>query len=302
MDNILLLAVASAVAAKKKKRSAGGARNFMREGMSVQQRRNRGGKIRRKSLLPPDKSAFMHLFNSGQDDSLITLCGLDHASFNELHVLFQPFFHEYTPFTKDGLIHKLAEDEPRGRKRSITSTMCLGLVLAWTRTRGSLSVLSIIFGLTYSTVTVWLRFGRRMLILILKNNPKAKVRLPDANEMGELVESIRLKYPALPPCWGAMDGLKVCHTLRVASPALTLSLCKTTFTMDGNMITTSTVYSCSLLMGSLGCATSIALGRCMTQQWLSGVTVTKRLTICIMCTMPKLLLTLLLQKKNASRL
>jgi hypothetical protein len=41
------------------------------------------------------QSAFMHLFNGGQDDALITMTGFDHANFNEL---LQHFVGEYLAF------------------------------------------------------------------------------------------------------------------------------------------------------------------------------------------------------------
>lgn len=146
----------------------------LRDLLPIPELRRRQGKIRRKALLPPEKSPFMVLYETGQDDALITLCGFDHHSFGLLHELFKPFFDNYSPMIfnyGNGLITKKDSSERRGRPRSITSIMCLGLVLAWTRTRGSYMVLQLIFGLTSTRLSIWLRFGRRVLIRILKAGP-----------------------------------------------------------------------------------------------------------------------------------
>jgi hypothetical protein len=74
---------------------------------------------------------------------------------------------------------------------------CLALILAWTRTRGSLAVLQIIFGVTASGLSLWLRFGRKMLIQALRSNELAVVALPTAEELQRFVAAVTRKYPAL---------------------------------------------------------------------------------------------------------
>lgn len=171
-------------------------------------RRLRQGKIRRGALLNPNESAFEFLFNSGQDDALVTLCGFDHQSFATLHNRFKPLFDNNSPYKNDGrLIGR--HDKKKGGRRLINSTQGLALVLAWTRTRGSLSVLQIIFGLTASRLSHWLRFGRRMLLKVLSEDPLAIPTMPTDDEVDDFVSCITEKYPALTNCWGAMDGLKI---------------------------------------------------------------------------------------------
>jgi hypothetical protein len=51
-----------------------------RKTLNLQSRRLKRGAIRRAALLPPSQSAFAHLFNSGQDDALVTMRGFDHQS------------------------------------------------------------------------------------------------------------------------------------------------------------------------------------------------------------------------------
>ena len=178
-----------------------------RDMLSLQSRRMRRGTIRRGALLPPSQSAFNKLYDSGQDDALITLCGFDHTSFNALHDLFKDAYGKYTPYGKSGMIKRLKKKTRR--PRLLTSVQCLALALAWSRTRGSLMVLQIIFGLTPGHLSLWLRFARRLIIKVLKGDERAKVRMPTDEERQEFIQAIEAKYPALKDCWGAMDGLKL---------------------------------------------------------------------------------------------
>lgn len=177
---------------------------------SSSRRRLQSGKIRRRSLMPIKEASFWRLYNSGQDDALITLCGFDHRAFNHLHSVFITVYNQYTPFHTDnnGRLKKIG-NELRGRPRNVTSRVALALVLAWTRSRGSNKVLQIIFGMTASNLSVWLRFGRRILVLVLKDHPLARVELPSYNEVEEFKAAISSQYPVLRTVWGAVDGLKL---------------------------------------------------------------------------------------------
>jgi hypothetical protein len=144
--------------------------------LSLSDRRKRSGKIRRGALQPVTNSPFCRLFASRQDDALITLCGFDHSSFKSLLDVFEPMYHQYSPFYTD--VHgKYLKKGAQfwGRPRQVTPTIALGLILAWTRTRGSNMVLQIIFGMTSSLLSVWVRFGRRVLVKALQDHPKACV-------------------------------------------------------------------------------------------------------------------------------
>jgi DDE superfamily endonuclease len=181
-----------------------------KQSLTLYARRMRTGKIRRRSLQPAANSSFSRLFASGQDDALITLCGFNHASFTTLLALFEPMFHQYSPFHVDEHGKFLKKNLcSRGRPRHMTPTIALGLVLAWTRTRGSNMVLQLIFGLTASVLSIWIRFGRRLLVQILKNHPDARVEMPNEAEIVSFQKVINDKYQSLTNVWGAMDGLKL---------------------------------------------------------------------------------------------
>jgi DDE superfamily endonuclease len=181
--------------------------------LHVNSRRLRQGKIRRLALHHPNKSAFAKLFNSGQDDALITMCGFDHASFASLHAKFKLEFDKYTPYSCDGRIRKLPMrhhgGKRHGRPRLLSSVHSLGLALAWTRTQGSYAVLQVIFGLTPGQLSLWLRFSRRLIVKVLRHDSLAKVIVPTDLEIRNFETAIEAKYPALSNCWGAMDGLKL---------------------------------------------------------------------------------------------
>ena len=70
-------------------------------------------------------------------------------------------------------------------------------------------VLQLLFGMTYSSLSKYLQFARRIIIKLLKNDPLAKISLPDDNKLQEYREIISHRHPAQQDFWGTMDGLKV---------------------------------------------------------------------------------------------
>jgi hypothetical protein len=139
---------------------------------------------------------------------MITATGLSYEAFEALHNQFKPVFDSNTPHTKDGMIVRKG-NATRGRKRLVSSTTSLGLVLMWTRTRGSHVVLQMIFGLTQTAVSIYLRFGRRTLITVLNEDPVPKFVIPSEDEIRNYQSCIAEKHPALSGVWCTMDGLKL---------------------------------------------------------------------------------------------
>ena len=78
-----------------------------------------------------EQSPWPCLFYSYNDQALITLTGLDHATFDYLLRLFQPIFDNYTPFGDGDNIQKKLT---KGRKRTVDALDVLVLVLTWMRT------------------------------------------------------------------------------------------------------------------------------------------------------------------------
>jgi hypothetical protein len=76
-----------------------------------------------------------------------------------------------------------------GQKREVQPEDCLGLVLVWTRTRGSLNVIELVFGLIYFTLSVYLRFGMRLFNNTFWNDPLARVSIPLAEDIKNVQSS-----------------------------------------------------------------------------------------------------------------
>ncbi|KAI2499726.1 hypothetical protein MHU86_14738 [Fragilaria crotonensis] len=147
------------------------------------QRRLRQRRIPRVSLQDASQSAWKTLFNSGNDQALITLTGLTFEVFNWLLPKLSELYDTHSPFgSADGSIIAIHNDQVinrGGRPRMMKATDCLGMCLAWTRTRGSSMVLQItIFGMTATSVSLYLRFGRRILVEVLKNEPLSAIGIP----------------------------------------------------------------------------------------------------------------------------
>jgi len=134
---------------------------------------------------------------------------LNFETFDWLLERFRPLYEEYSPFIDpNGKIVRI-RFQGRGRKRLIDAQDCLGLVLAWTRTRGSNMVLQMIFGMTGTPVSMYLRYARRLLIRILANEPDSAIRIPSHDTIREYQAAIRAKHEALDGVWCTMDGLKL---------------------------------------------------------------------------------------------
>ena len=91
----------------------------------------------------------------------------------------------------------------------IASMDCLALALSWTRTRGGMFVLQIIFDLSGTAVSAYVRFGRRMLVEVLGRNEEAQVKIPSVDKINEYKVVVETRHPALKNVWMTMDGLKL---------------------------------------------------------------------------------------------
>ena len=101
------------------------------------------------------------------------------------------------------------KEKNKGRKRMIRPEDGLGLVLAWTRTRGSLMALQLIFGMTYSNLDDYLLYGKRIIVKVLWNDPRASVKIPSSERIAEYKEMVSNRHPYLTDVWCTMDGLKL---------------------------------------------------------------------------------------------
>jgi DDE superfamily endonuclease len=173
----------------------------------LRHRRRRDRRIRREATLMPAASPWRHLYFSGDDQSLITYTGFDHYSFDRLHTLFKHIYYQYTPYSNDGSVRLVTHNQ--GRQRNFSSVDALGLVLAYFRNRDSMSVLAHQFGSTHSPCVLWLRFSRRILFLVLRQQRHAAVKMPSLQEIREYQRIIRENYPLLRRVYCFADGLMI---------------------------------------------------------------------------------------------
>lgn len=180
-----------------------------RKRLTLEGRRRRDRRIRRRALQNPKLSTFTVLLGSGCDQSLITLTGFDNRTFYFLLERFEPYYNSFTPYSSDGSIKLLSCDGKGGRPRSMSAEQCLGLVFTWHRTRGAEFVLCMMFGITGSVCSMFLRFSRRLLLKVLKNESLAAVRMPTSSETQGYQEAFRSKYSMLKDVYCVADGLKL---------------------------------------------------------------------------------------------
>jgi len=155
-----------------------------------------------------DMSPWHNLLASEVDQALITMTGFDGVSFASLLQKFAPLFDDYTPFN---MSHILLKQDPSkgGRPRKVHPEDCLGLVLVWMCTRGSLTALQLIFGMTCSNLCMYLRFGRRVIVEALKCDSLTQIVIPSNEKIASYKEAVGVMYPLLSNVWSTMDGLKL---------------------------------------------------------------------------------------------
>jgi len=66
----------------------------------------------------------------------------------------------YTPYSRNGKIILKPHQARFRQPRSLDSRGCLALVLTYTQTRGTTFVLCMLFGITGTTASLFIRFGR----------------------------------------------------------------------------------------------------------------------------------------------
>ena len=91
-----------------------------------EERRERDRRIPRTALLHYGESPFHHLYNSGDNQALLNMTGLNYQAFAKLLHFFIPKFHSYTLDATTGLIREKLTDVHHPREFDATGD--LGLV------------------------------------------------------------------------------------------------------------------------------------------------------------------------------
>lgn len=61
----------------------------------------------------------------------------------------------------------------------MSAIQSLALTLAWTQTRGLEPILCMLFGVTGTVYSLFIRFGRRIIVCVLAHDSNVAVRLPE---------------------------------------------------------------------------------------------------------------------------
>jgi hypothetical protein len=161
------------------------------------------------ALLQPHQFSWHKLYTSRNDQALITFTGLDVNAFDGRLPRFAPVFDAFTPYHSSDGFYSLKNQPNKGRERLIDARDCLGLILAWSRTRGSQMVLQMLFGMTGTCVSDYIQFGIRILVQVLQELEEAKVHIPTIDYVNSMKTLVKNKHPLLENVWCTMDGLKL---------------------------------------------------------------------------------------------
>jgi hypothetical protein len=82
-----------------------------------------------------------------------------------------------------------------GLKRNVEPADCLGLVLVWMQTRGALNVLQLVFGLTHSYLSVYLRFRIFLIVETFCDDTLARVSIPSMEEIETFKAAFGERHP-----------------------------------------------------------------------------------------------------------
>jgi hypothetical protein len=166
--------------------------------------------IRWCALVDANQSPWQKLYHSRNDQSFITFTRVDYATFEYLLSKFRPLYQRYSLYSINGnIVWVVIQDGMPGWPRSLDAAACLGLVLGYTRTRGSFFSLQMIFGASHSVLALFLCYFIKLLYKVLKEEPSARVEIPSVEEIRYYQEVISSHFPALNSTWCVVDGLKI---------------------------------------------------------------------------------------------
>lgn len=139
-------------------------------------------RIPRCTLIVLKESSWQWVFVSRSNQTLIMLTEFDLAMFELVEHDYKNFFNSFSQYSKDGKIVTLNAVRSTGWPRLMTSSDCLGLILAWTRPCGSRMILELIFSMTQAIISYYLLFCTHILANVLTRMEDAKIRCPDGEK------------------------------------------------------------------------------------------------------------------------
>lgn len=180
--------------------------------LTKEERSRRQRRVPAPSLPEPEDSPWNQIFYGNQEEAFITTTGLDRACFSDILQDFAPIFDNHSPYSlpeDDGHVRQLPKRDKKGRPRKVKAHSCLGLTLFWTRTTCYQWTMGPFFGMVSTCVSLWLRFGKRVLARVLMNRPEAQIRMPSDTEVLGFINAVSKKHPALLNVGYVGDGMKI---------------------------------------------------------------------------------------------
>ncbi len=101
-----------------------------------------------------------------QCPGLIALTKMNHFAFTKC-------LKAYLPFCPNGRVS--IKSSPIGHTHKIYTENCLGLTIAWARTRGGQFAMNLIFGMTASNFQMYIKFGLRIIVNCLNKHTSTKI-------------------------------------------------------------------------------------------------------------------------------
>ena len=95
-----------------------------------------------------------------------------------------------------------------GHNSTIYPEDCLGLVLGWTTTHGSMMALQLLFGMTVTNLLMYVHFNCRLIIEFFNHHHLAKVSVP-SKEKSRNMNKLFMPNILIENVCCAMDGLKL---------------------------------------------------------------------------------------------
>ena len=183
--------------------------------LTDKEKRKRDNRIPRPALRTTRYSSLMHILRCNNDQALITCTGFDNKTFKFIMELFAPVYLQFSPYLdRSKSPHALTIKKivsKKGRPRMLDASLCLGLVLVYTRSCGSLWQMQLFSGTTRTPLSVWLRFGMVVLLKVLRNHPLACLKLPSQEQLKDYCNMISSRHPELVNDNVALaaDGMKI---------------------------------------------------------------------------------------------
>jgi hypothetical protein len=169
-------------------------KNFFKT-LSIEEQRCWYQKNLQCALIPLKLSPWQKILALQNEQAYIAMKGFDCKSFDKILEKLAPMYSGHMPFNKSGMIVEF--EYTWGQKGEVQPKDWLRLVIVWTHTSGSFNVLQLVFGLTYSNLSVSLRFGMCLIVKTFQHSPLARVSIPSV----ENIKSFKAAFSEQHPIW-----------------------------------------------------------------------------------------------------